>query len=134
MEAPDYFVDEQVNGPFKRFRHVHEFSEEPSGTVMVDRVEFEAPFEPLGRLVEKLVLARYLRNLIESRTGSSSWTQLKAQLRTHRCRLIPKARSAPDCGGGSLFPAVRAGPFTSRFVRFALISCVSVSLALVRRI
>ncbi|MGW9404174.1 SRPBCC family protein [Arthrobacter sp. NPDC055585] len=67
MEAPDFFVDEQVKEPFKRFRHVHEFSEEPSGTVMVDRVEFEAPFGPLGQLVEKLVLARYLRNLIETR-------------------------------------------------------------------
>ena len=67
MEAPGYFVDEQVKGPFRRFRHVHEFSEEPADTVMVDRIEFEAPFGPLGRLVEKLVLARYLRNLIETR-------------------------------------------------------------------
>ena len=28
MESPDYFVDEQVKGPFRRFRHVHEFSED----------------------------------------------------------------------------------------------------------
>jgi len=67
MEAPDYFVDEQVKGPFKRFRHEHEFKEDSAGAVMIDRIEFEAPFGPLGRLVEKLVLARYLRNLIESR-------------------------------------------------------------------
>ena len=67
MEAPDYFVDEQVNGPFKRFRQEHEFKEDSAGTVMIDRIEFEAPFGPLGRLVEKLVLARYLRNLIETR-------------------------------------------------------------------
>ena len=67
MDAPDYFVDEQVKGPFKRFRHEHEFTEDSAGTVMIDRIEFEAPFGPLGRLVEKLVLARYLRNLIESR-------------------------------------------------------------------
>lgn len=26
MVEPDYFVDEQVKGPFRRFRHVHEFS------------------------------------------------------------------------------------------------------------
>lgn len=67
MVAPDYFVDEQVKGPFRHFRHVHEFSHDSSGTTMVDRIEFTAPFGPLGRLVEKLVLARYLQNLIVTR-------------------------------------------------------------------
>lgn len=67
MEAPDYFVDEQVKGPFRRFRHVHEFSEVAQGTTMVDRIEFTAPFGPVGRMFERLVLARYLRALIETR-------------------------------------------------------------------
>lgn len=67
MEAPDYFVDEQVKGPFRRFRHVHEFSEDSHGTTMVDRIEFAAPFGPAGRVVERLFLARYLRTLIETR-------------------------------------------------------------------
>ena len=67
MEAPDYFVDEQVKGPFRRFRHVHEFGEDAEGTTMVDRIEFAAPFGPVGRVAEKLVLARYLRWLIEVR-------------------------------------------------------------------
>jgi ligand-binding SRPBCC domain-containing protein len=67
MQAPHYFVDEQVRGPFLRFRHVHEFSEVPAGTVMVDRVDFAAPFGLLGRVAEKLFLARYLRKLIETR-------------------------------------------------------------------
>lgn len=67
MESPDYFVDEQVKGPFRRFRHVHEFSQDTAGTTMVDRIEFTAPFGPIGCLVEKLVLARYLQKLIETR-------------------------------------------------------------------
>ncbi|MDM7991343.1 SRPBCC family protein [Arthrobacter sp. zg-Y877] len=67
MDPPDYFVDEQVKGPFRRFRHVHEFSSDSEGTTMVDRIEFEAPLGVVGRLVEKLVLARYLQNLIETR-------------------------------------------------------------------
>ena len=67
MQAPHCFVDEQVRGPFLRFRHVHEFSADPAGTVMVDRIEFAAPFGLLGRLAEKLFLARYLRQLIETR-------------------------------------------------------------------
>lgn len=67
MESPDYFVDEQVKGPFRTFRHVHEFSQDPAGTTMIDRIEFVAPFGPVGRVAEKLVLARYLRKLIETR-------------------------------------------------------------------
>ena len=67
MQTPHYFVDEQVRGPFLRFRHVHEFNEVPDGTVMVDRIDFAAPFGFLGRLAEKLFLARYLRKLIETR-------------------------------------------------------------------
>lgn len=67
MQRPDRFVDEQIQGPFRRFRHVHEFSQDAAGTVMVDRIEFQAPLGPVGVLVEKLVLARYLRQLIESR-------------------------------------------------------------------
>lgn len=67
MEAPDYFIDEQVKGPFRWFRHIHEFSQDAQGTTMVDRIDFTAPFGPLGRLVEKLLLARYLQNLIEER-------------------------------------------------------------------
>jgi ligand-binding SRPBCC domain-containing protein len=78
MDPPYSFVDEQVRGPFKHFRHVHEFSHHDGVTTMVDDIGFAAPCGPLGRLVEKLLLARYLRNLIETRnrhlTGESHST------------------------------------------------------------
>ncbi|WP_454699126.1 SRPBCC family protein [Arthrobacter humicola] len=67
MEFPERFVDEQVRGPFKAFRHVHEFEATAGGSVMTDRVEFTAPFGLLGRIVEKLVLHRYLERLIVER-------------------------------------------------------------------
>nr|WP_205834784.1 SRPBCC family protein [Arthrobacter sp. SF27] len=67
MVVPDYFVDEQVKGPFRSFRHVHEFLNDGEDTVMVDRIEFAAPLGPFGRIVEKLFLTRYLRRLIETR-------------------------------------------------------------------
>ncbi|MHA7145349.1 SRPBCC family protein [Arthrobacter sp. TmT3-37] len=67
MESPDYFVDEQIKGPFRRFRHAHEFSHADGVTTMVDRIRFAAPLGPLGRLVEVLVLERYLKKLIETR-------------------------------------------------------------------
>jgi hypothetical protein len=38
-----------------------------NGSVMIDRIHVVAPFGALGRLAEKLVLARYLRQLIRDR-------------------------------------------------------------------
>ncbi|KJC63995.1 Polyketide cyclase / dehydrase and lipid transport [Agreia bicolorata] len=67
FDAPHRFVDEQTKGPFLSFRHEHRFEPASGGSVMVDRVEFVAPFGPLGRLVEKVALAPYLRRLIEER-------------------------------------------------------------------
>ncbi|QOR72036.1 SRPBCC family protein [Ruania alkalisoli] len=67
-EAPHSFTDEQVRGPFAQFRHVHRFQPRPDGgTQMSDEVTFVAPLGPLGRLAEHLVLARYVRHLIDSR-------------------------------------------------------------------
>lgn len=67
MDRPHSFIDEQVRGPFRSFRHEHRFTPTDDGTLMVDRVEFTAPFGPLGVLAERLVLARYLRRLLERR-------------------------------------------------------------------
>jgi ligand-binding SRPBCC domain-containing protein len=67
LEYPVSFVDEQLRGPFKALRHVHEFEATSSGSVMTDRVEFTAPFGVLGRLVERLILRPYLQRLIENR-------------------------------------------------------------------
>ena len=73
---PTWFVDEQVRGPFRAFRHEHTF--EPDGadaTIMTDRVRFTAPLGVLGRTGE-FVLGPYLHGLIERRNehlaGSSA--------------------------------------------------------------
>ncbi len=43
------FVDVQVSGPFRRWRHEHRFEELEGGrTAVVDRVEWEAPLGSLG--------------------------------------------------------------------------------------
>lgn len=67
LDFPRSFTDEQVRGPFKAFRHVHEFEPTATGSVMTDRVEFTAPLGVLGAAVERLVLARYLERLINTR-------------------------------------------------------------------
>ena len=67
VDFPRSFTDEQVRGPFKSFRHVHEFEATPGGCIMTDRVEFAAPFGLLGRAAGKLVLRPYLQRLIRDR-------------------------------------------------------------------
>jgi ligand-binding SRPBCC domain-containing protein len=67
-DRPHRFVDEQVAGPFRWMRHEHLF--EPAGergTRMTDRFAFEAPFGPLGAVVARAVLARYLTRLLRTR-------------------------------------------------------------------
>jgi hypothetical protein len=66
-DRPRRFVDEQRKGPFRSFRHEHRFEPIEHGTRLTDHVEFEAPFGMLGRAVERLVLARYMRRLIDVR-------------------------------------------------------------------
>ncbi len=43
LESPVRFVDEQVRGPFQWFRHEHLFEARGTGTLMTDRVSFQAP-------------------------------------------------------------------------------------------
>jgi ligand-binding SRPBCC domain-containing protein len=66
-ERPHRFVDEQVRGPFQTFHHEHRFEHAGGTTTMTDRIRFDAPLGPIGRLAERLVLSRYLEKLIEQR-------------------------------------------------------------------
>jgi ligand-binding SRPBCC domain-containing protein len=67
-DPPHSFVDEQVEGPFARWHHIHRFAANGTGgTVMTDVVEFAAPLGPLGRIAESAVLDRYMQRLIRLR-------------------------------------------------------------------
>lgn len=69
---PYGFVDEQVRGPFDRWRHEHVFTSDPaspSATVMRDVIEFTAPMGPVGALVATLILRPYLQRLIARRNA-----------------------------------------------------------------
>lgn len=68
MEEPRYFVDEMVAGAFKRFRHEHEFI--PSGqsqTRMLDTFDYTSPFGLLGKIVDRLVLEKYMTDFLRTR-------------------------------------------------------------------
>ena len=67
LERPTRFVDEQVRGPFRWFRHEHLFEPNDAGTLMTDRVSFQAPVVGLGWVVERAFVGGYMKKLIEER-------------------------------------------------------------------
>lgn len=67
FEPGEQFVDVQLRGPYRRWRHVHEFREAPGGTQMFDRVEYALPFGPLGSLAHALFVRRTLGKIFDFR-------------------------------------------------------------------
>lgn len=67
LEFPNYFQDSMVRGVFRRLCHDHYFETSESRTLMRDVMEFEAPLGLLGKAVERLLLERHLRRLLERR-------------------------------------------------------------------
>ena len=66
-ERPSRFVDEQTRGPFASWRHEHRFEERGGGTLMTDVVDYRSPFGPIGSLVDRIRLERYMVELLERR-------------------------------------------------------------------
>jgi ligand-binding SRPBCC domain-containing protein len=54
------FVDEQRQGPFRRWKHLHRFVAVPDGTRIADHIDYEPPGGLLGLVVTPQVLERDL--------------------------------------------------------------------------
>lgn len=61
------FVDVQLAGPYRRWRHLHTFADAPGGTRVGDRVEYELPLGPLGDLAHAAFVGRTLRRIFDFR-------------------------------------------------------------------
>ena len=67
FDPPHQFVDTQVRGPYKLWRHTHEFAATDGGTLVTDRVEYQLRFGPIGWLAHKLFVGRTLARIFEHR-------------------------------------------------------------------
>ena len=63
-EPPHRFVDDQVRGPYRWWRHEHVFEAVDGGTRAVDRVDY-AP--PGGRVANRLLVQRDLERIFAYR-------------------------------------------------------------------
>ena len=64
MIFPTYFVDEQLKGKFKSFKHQHFFEQKENYVEVTDILEYETPFGIFGQLFDKLLLKKHLTNFI----------------------------------------------------------------------
>lgn len=70
VESPVRFEDVQERGPFAWFRHEHRFEAIGGVTRMHDHWEHRSPLGPIGRVVDRLVLGRYMRSLLATRNAA----------------------------------------------------------------
>jgi ligand-binding SRPBCC domain-containing protein len=69
-EPEDRFIDVQLKGPYAVWRHTHTFVDaQGGGTDLGDRVVYELPFGPLGRLVHAAFVKRQLAQIFDYRQG-----------------------------------------------------------------
>ena len=81
MDRPSFFRDEMLHGPFRFMSHDHFFQfRSAAETEMKDEFYFAAPLPLVGRLAERVILTRYMRNLLRERNAvlkeiaeSSAW-------------------------------------------------------------
>jgi ligand-binding SRPBCC domain-containing protein len=64
-ETPARFVDEQVRGPYRFWKHEHLFEERDGGTLVRDRVRYSVPFD---FLVHELLVRRDVEKIFAYRT------------------------------------------------------------------
>jgi len=69
MQSPDFFTDEMIKGDFKSFRHEHHFKTVENGSLMIDIVEFEAPYGSIGKLAMALFLRSYMEKFLLKRNA-----------------------------------------------------------------
>jgi ligand-binding SRPBCC domain-containing protein len=70
FEPEARFVDVQLKGPYRLWRHTHEFIDAPGGTVVRDRVEYEMPLGLLGELARVVFVERQLGAIFDFRRES----------------------------------------------------------------
>src|ERR1035438_583580 len=67
-EPPYRFVDVQLKGPYKLWRHEHRFIAEGNGTRITDEVQYLLPFGVLGSIAHRLKVKNDVETIFAYRT------------------------------------------------------------------
>ena len=67
-EPPHRFVDVQLKGPYKLWRHKHRFVAEADGTRIIDEVHYLLPFGVFGLIAHRLKVKNDVASIFAYRT------------------------------------------------------------------
>ncbi|MEN1786375.1 MAG: SRPBCC family protein [Bacteroidota bacterium] len=67
VEEGDYFVDEQLYGPYALWHHKHFITVIDGGVVMEDLIHYKIPFGFLGQLLHPVLVKKELLKIFEYR-------------------------------------------------------------------
>ena len=67
VKDQEYFVDEQLKGPYKLWRHKHLFEKHENGVLMTDELEYALPLGPLGSIARTLYVKKRLTEIFDYR-------------------------------------------------------------------
>lgn len=80
LEWPYYFRDTMIQGAFKRFDHDHIFEQINGKIKLTDIFDYDSPLYIFGKIVDRLVLEKYMTNfsisrnqIIKETLESDSW-------------------------------------------------------------
>ena len=68
IKKPYFFVDTQLEGPYKLWHHKHFLEATETGTKITDVVHYQVPFGILGRLLHPIIIKPKLNKIFEHRT------------------------------------------------------------------
>ena len=61
------FVDEQIKGPYRLWRHKHTFKETNKGILMSDDLQYALPFGPIGQIAHTIFVKGRLQEIFDYR-------------------------------------------------------------------
>lgn len=67
VNEPNYFVDIQLDGPYKLWHHTHLIHPADEGVVIEDIVHYSVPFGILGRILHPLLIRPKLEEIFANR-------------------------------------------------------------------
>ncbi len=64
---PRGFTDTQLRGPYRVWVHEHRLESAGTGTLVCDRIRYGVPLGPLGRVLNRLFVRRWLARIFDFR-------------------------------------------------------------------
>ena len=66
-DPPNYFVDQQIKGPYTFWHHTHIFKKVKGGVEIIDKIKYSVPLGCLGRIINKIWIRNDLNKIFDYR-------------------------------------------------------------------